>query len=53
MSNLMMVVEMIVVVIVPITVGVPALGVNIPPAVTVFPAPGAGFREFVAGMLGL
>ena len=48
----MLVVE-IVVVIVPITIGVPAVPIFIPPAVVVFIAVGAGFPEFVPPVFGL
>ena len=47
----MLVVE-IVVVIVPITIGVPAVPIFIPPAVVVFIAVGAGFPEFVPPVFG-
>jgi len=43
----------IVVVIVPITIGVPAVPIFIPPAVVVFIAVGAGFPEFVPPVFGL
>ena len=41
---------MIVVVIVPIAVGVPAASFRIPPAVTMLPAVMPRFRQFVPGM---
>ena len=50
----MLVVEIVVVVvIVPITIGVPAMPIFIPPAVAVFIAVGAGFPEFVPPVFGL
>ena len=50
----MRVVEIVVViVIVPITIGVPAVRILIPPAVVVFIAVGAGFPEFVPPVFGL
>ena len=50
----MRVVEIVVViVIVPITIGVPAVRILIPPAVVVFIAVRAGFREFVAPVFSL
>ena len=49
----MRVVEIVVViVIVPITIGVPAVHIFIPPAVVVFIAVGAGFPEFVPPVFG-
>ena len=49
----MLVVEIVVViVIVPITIGVPAVPIFIPPAVVVFIAVGAGFPEFVPPVFG-
>ena len=50
----MRVVEIVVViVIVPITIGVPAVRILIPPAVVVFIAVRAGFPEFVPPVFGL
>jgi hypothetical protein len=46
------VVVVIMVVIVPITLVVPAMAVFIPPAVGMFPAVRAGFGQFVTPMLG-
>jgi hypothetical protein len=43
----------IMIVIVPIMVGAPAMGVFIPPAMFVFPAVGTGFGELLAPMFGL
>ena len=49
----MRVVELVVViVIVPVTIGVPAVRIFIPPAVVVFIAVGAGFPEFVPPVFG-
>ena len=49
----MRVVEIVVViVIVPITIGMPAVRIFIPPAVVVFIAVGAGFPEFVPPVFG-
>jgi hypothetical protein len=49
-----LVVEIVVViVIVPIAIGVPAVSIFIPPAVVVFIAVGAGFPEFVPPVFGL
>jgi hypothetical protein len=49
-----LVVEIVVViVIVPITISVPAVPIFIPPAVVVFIAVGAGFPEFVPPVFGL
>jgi len=42
----------VVIVIVPITIGVPAVHIFIPPAVVVFIAVGAGFPEFVPPVFG-
>jgi len=42
----------VVIVIVPITIGVPAVRIFIPPAVVVFIAVGAGFPEFVPPVFG-
>jgi hypothetical protein len=42
---------MVVIVIVPIVLSVPAVSVFIPPTVTVVPAVSPGFGEFVAGMI--
>jgi len=39
---------MFVIVVVPIMLGTPAVAVFIPPAMAVLPAPGAGFRQFMA-----
>ena len=50
----MLVVEIVVViVIVPIAIGVPAVSIFIPPAAVVFIAVGAGFPEFVPPVFGL
>ena len=50
----MLVVEIVVVImIVPIAIGVPAVSIFIPPAVVVFIAVGAGFPEFVPPVFGL
>jgi len=46
-SVVVMVAIMVVVMIVPITFGVPAMPVFVPPAVVVFPAVGASFSEFM------
>jgi hypothetical protein len=43
----------IVVMVVPITIGVPAMAIFVPPAVFVFIAVRAGFREFVAPVFSL
>jgi hypothetical protein len=43
----------VVIVVVPIALIVPAVSVFIPPAMRMFPAPGAGVSEFVAPMIGL
>ena len=43
----------VVVVIVPIAVGAPTIGILIPPAVPVIPAVSAGFGEFMAPVFGL
>jgi len=43
----------IVVMVVPITIGVPAMRIFVPPAVFVFIAVRAGFREFVAPVFSL
>ena len=43
----------VVIVVVPIAIGAPATSVFVPPAVRVFPTPGAGFRQFVAPPGGL
>jgi hypothetical protein len=43
----------VVIVIVPIAIGVPAVSIFIPPAVVVFIAVGAGFPEFVPPVFGL
>ena len=43
----------VVIVVVPVAVGAPTVAVFIPPAVRVFPAPGAGFRQLVAPLGGL
>jgi len=43
----------IVVVIIPITLGVPTVIIFVPPAAAVFPAVGAGLRELMAPVLGL
>ncbi len=48
-----MVVIMIVVMIVPVVVGVPTMGILIPPAVIVSPAPFTGIAQFVAPVVGL
>jgi len=42
----------VVIVIVPITIGMPAVRIFIPPAVVVFIAVGAGFPEFVPPVFG-
>ena len=44
---------MVVIVIVPIAIGVPAVSIFIPPAAAVFIAVGAGFPEFVPPVFGL
>lgn len=44
---------MIVVVVIPVVVGAPAMGVFIPPATFVFPAVRTGFGKFLAPMLRL
>src|SRR6267142_2665379 len=44
---------MVVIVIVPVAIGVPAIAIFIPPAMTVFPARFAGFVQFVPPMRGL
>ena len=41
------------VMIVPVAIGAPAVAVFIPPAMAVFPTPGACFRQFVAVLRGL
>jgi hypothetical protein len=46
-------ISMVVVVIIPVTVGVPPLRVFIPPAVVVIPAVLAGFAQFMSRVLGL
>ena len=43
----------VVIVIVPVTIGAPAVAVFIPPAMAVLPTPGACFRQFVAVLRGL
>lgn len=43
----------VVIVVVPVAIGAPATPVFIPPAMAVFPTPGAGFRQFVAPPGGL
>ena len=43
----------VVIVVVPIVIGAPAMGVFIPPAMFVLPAVGTGFGELLAPMLGL
>ena len=48
----MVVAIVIMVMIVPVALGVPAVFVRIPPSVTVVPAPLAGVMEFVAGAVG-
>ena len=45
--------RVIVVVIIPVAIRVPAITVGVPPAVVVFPAVFAGFCEFVSRMRGL
>ncbi len=41
------------IVVIPIVIGAPAMGVFIPPATVVFPTVGTGFGEFLAPVLGL
>ena len=49
-----MVVEvMIVIMVVPITISAPAVGIFVPPATLMFPAVGAGLGEFMAPVFGL
>ena len=43
----------VVIVVVPVTIGSPAVAVFIPPAMTVLPAPGACLGQFVAILCGL
>jgi len=43
----------VVIVIIPIVFGAPAVSIFVPPAVAVLPAVGACFRKFVAPVLGL
>ena len=49
----MMVVIMIMIVVIPIVIRAPAVAVLIPPAMAMFPTPGARFRQFVAVLRGL
>ena len=49
----MVVVAMFVIVVVPIMLGAPAMAVFIPPTMSMLPAPGAGFRQFMAILRGL
>ena len=44
---------MVVIVVIPIAIGVPAITIGVPPTVIVFPAVFAGFCEFVSRMRGL
>jgi hypothetical protein len=44
---------MVVIMIIPIVIGVPAVSILVPPAVVVVPAVGTRFRKFMAPMLGL
>ena len=44
---------MVVIVIIPIVFGAPAVSIFVPPAVAVLPAVGACFRKFMAPVLGL
>jgi hypothetical protein len=44
---------MIVIMVVPITIGAPAVGIFVPPATLMFPAVGAGFGEFMTPVFGL
>jgi hypothetical protein len=43
----------VVIVIVPVTIGAPAVSIFIPPSVTVFPAPGTRFRQLMPILRGL
>lgn len=43
----------VVIVVVPVAIRTPTVPVFIPPAMAVFPAPGAGFGQFVAILRGL
>jgi hypothetical protein len=53
-GNSVVVVEvMIVIMLVPITISVPAVGIFVPPTMLMFPAVGAGFGEFMTPMFGL
>ena len=52
-DSVLMVEIVIVVTVVPVTIGVPAVRIFVPPAVLVFIAVRAGFREFVAPVFSL
>ena len=43
----------VVIVIVPVAIGAPAVAIFIPPAMAVLPTPGACFRQFMAVLRGL
>jgi hypothetical protein len=51
--GLVVVVIMIVIVVIPIAIRAPAVSVFIPPAMAMFPTPGAGFRQLMAILGGL
>jgi len=52
-NSVLMVEVVVVIMVIPITIGVPAVGIFVPPAVLVLIAISASFREFVAPVLGL